>query len=218
MFPFLRTPSFFPRRWICFPIPTESNYKSRYPVVLGIFSDANFNYTDNIAACRDLGVRFRVLDLTASDWLRRVVHSGCDAFMATPTTLLGVWRRMHEERLWVVEEDLKKRLCPTFKELFLWESKRRMRDWLVAHEIPHPRTWVFYDRDEAMDFCHGADFPIVCKTDTGAASSGIFVLRQRREGGLGITLPGRATSAGLGLCLECLILSAPSLTRVPSDT
>jgi len=165
---------------LCGPIPTRSDYDSPYPLVMGVFSDQSYTYTYNIAACRDLRVRFRVLDITASDWLQNVRNSECDAFMATPTTLLSDWRQMCEERLWVVSEDLKKMLCPTFRELFLWESKRRMRDWLVAHNIPHPQTWVYSDREQAREFCRNADYPMVCKTNRGAASSGIFVLRGRR--------------------------------------
>ena len=51
-----------------------------------------------------------------------------------------------------------------------------MRDWLLAHDVPHPETRVFFDRAEALDFCRDASYPLVCKTDRGAASVGIFVL------------------------------------------
>ncbi len=162
------------------PIPSESNYDSPHDVLLGIFFDNSYTYAFNVAACIELNVRFKVIDLAASDWVRRVVDSGCDAYLATPPTLLGIWRRMHKERLWVVSHDLGKRLCPTFEELYLWESKRRMRDWLVAHDVPHPETWVFFDRGKAMEFCQTTEYPVVAKTDSGAASKGIFVLRGRR--------------------------------------
>jgi hypothetical protein len=55
-----------------------------------------------------------------------------------------------------------------------------MRDWLVAHGIPHPRADVFYDREEALAFVDVADYPLVCKTDTSAAANGVFVLRSKR--------------------------------------
>jgi glutathione synthase/RimK-type ligase-like ATP-grasp enzyme len=55
-----------------------------------------------------------------------------------------------------------------------------MRDWLVAHGIPHPRTDVFYDREKALAFVNAADYPLVCKTDASAASNGVFVLRDKR--------------------------------------
>lgn len=162
-------------------VPIESDYDSPYGVHVGIFLDSSYTFAFHVAACRDLGVRFKVIDLLASDWCRRVIEAGCDAFLASPPTLRSLWRRAYEERLWVVAHDLGKRLCPAFEELYLWESKRRMRDWLVAHDVPHPETWVFFDRGKAMEFCRNTNYPVVCKTDSGAASSGIAVLRDRRS-------------------------------------
>lgn len=161
------------------PVPLESDYDSPHTPVFGIFFDNGYTFAFNVAACRDLKVRFKVIDILASDWLHRVADSGCDAFLAAPDTLRGIWRRAYEERLWVVAHDLKKRLCPTFDELYLWESKRRMRDWLVAHDVPHPETWVFFDRKQAMSFCQNTEYPVVAKTDSGATAAGIFVLRDR---------------------------------------
>jgi len=162
-------------------LPQQSDYESPYDVVLGIFSDNGYTYTFNIAACRELKVRFKVIDLLSSDWVRDVKVSGCDAFLATPPALLGIWHRIFQERLWVLENSLKASLYPTFDELYLWESKRRMRDWLLANEVAHPVTWVFVERREAIEFCRSTSFPVVCKTDSGAASSGIFVLGDRRS-------------------------------------
>lgn len=162
------------------PIPTGSDFASSHDPVVGIFADSSFTFSYNVAACRDLRVPFRVVDLAASDWVKGVLESGCSAFLAAPGNLLGIWRRMFEERLWVASQDLGKRLYPSFSELFLWESKRRMHDWLVARNVPHPRTWVFYCKQDALEFCTGATYPVVCKTDSGAASSGVFLLRNRR--------------------------------------
>ncbi len=176
------------------PIPLVSDYESRHPVRLGIFFDNSYTFVFNVAACRELEVSYRVIDLMASNWVRRVVESGCDAFLATPPILLAEWRRLFDERLWVVSHDLEKRVCPRFDELYLWESKRRMHNWLVAHSVPHPRTWVFADRDEAMGFCRETAYPVVSKTDGGAASSGVFILSDQRAAE---RLVGQAFSRGI---------------------
>jgi hypothetical protein len=162
-------------------IPLESEYRPLHRPTLGIFFDGGYTFAFNVAACRDLKVGYKVIDLLASDWLPRVVGSGCAAFLATPPTLADIQHRVFEERLWCLSKDVGALLCPTFEELYLWESKRRMHDWLVAHDVPHPATWVFVHRDEAMEFCRGAEYPMVAKTDAGAASSGVFVLRDRRS-------------------------------------
>lgn len=175
-------------------IPSESDYPSPYPFILGIFSDNSYFYTHNIAACRDLSVRFKILDLTAVDWIQQIRNSDCDAFVASPSILLNLWQRLYEERLWVVCNELKKKLCPAFNELFLRESKRRVHDWLEAHDVPHPRTWVFFQKDDAKKFCAMCDYPLICKTNAGAASSGVFVVPQRRSAN---QLIEKAFSSGL---------------------
>lgn len=163
------------------PIPTESDYDSPHGVTLGIFFDNGYAFASNVAACRELRVKFKVIDIMASDWIQLVRDSGCDTFLATPATLRSLWHRMYEERLWVVVNHLQKCICPSFEELFLWESKRRMHDWLVANDVPHPDTWVFFDRNEALRFCRETRYPVVAKTNSGAAASGIFVLDCRKE-------------------------------------
>jgi hypothetical protein len=176
------------------PIPPQSEYASPYPFTIGVFTDTGYGFARNVRACREMGVSYRVLDLSSANWVEMVRESGCDAFLATPSTLLGTQRQMFDERLRVLVEDMRCLLYPSYSELWLWESKRRMRDWLVAHGVPHPRTEVFYNRDEAIAFVSAADYPLVCKTDTSATSKGVSILRGRRSA---LRLVGQAFGRGL---------------------
>ena len=161
-------------------IPMASDYDSEIPVKLGILFDSSYTFNFNVAACRDLGLRYEVIDLSASNWIERVQHSGCEGFLAAPSTLRKVWHRIYEERLWVLNHDLRLPIWPSFAELYLWESKRRMYDWLVAYDVPHPKTWVFQDLAQARSFSRAARYPLVAKLDSGAASNGIFTVRDRQ--------------------------------------
>jgi hypothetical protein len=158
----------------------QSDYVSPYPFAIGIITDTSYYFARHVKACREMSVAYRLVDLSADNWVELVQESDCDAFLASPSALLTSLRHMFDERLRVLVEDLKCSLYPSYSELWLWESKRRMRDWLVAHGIPHPRTDVFYDGEQALAFVDVADYPLVCKTDTGAAAKGVFVLRDRR--------------------------------------
>lgn len=162
------------------PIPCRSDYVSPYPFTVGIITDTSYYFAHHVKACREMHVAYRLMDISASSWVELARESGCDAFLASPSTLLSSLRHMFDERLRVLVEDLGCLLCPSYQELWLWESKRRMRDWLVAHGMPHPRTDVFYDRDAAFSFVETADYPLVCKTDTSAAANGVFVLKDGR--------------------------------------
>ena len=53
--------------------------------------------------------------------------------------------------------------------------------WLQANQIPHPKTWIFYDKSEALDFCDHCEFPVVAKTAIGASASGVKILKTKKE-------------------------------------
>ena len=86
---------------------------------------------------------------------------------------------MFDYRLRILEHDLGLVLYPTWEECFLTEHKPRLRDWLDVHKLPHPQTWVFHDRSQALAFAAVAPIPIVCKTATGSGASGVSRIRSR---------------------------------------
>ena len=153
----------------------------RTNVTLGIVEDLSNFHVHFVHACQDLGVPYRLLDISGPDWLEAVMKSGCDAFLVRPTCLVRLWKERCDERLRVMVEELGLKLCPSLEEIWLYESKRRTLYWLQANGVPHARTWVFYSEDEAMEFAEGAELPIVFKTDFGSGAAGVKVIRSRRE-------------------------------------
>ena len=49
--------------------PEVSSYPSRYPYVLGIIKEFWHAHWPYISACRDLGVAYKVLDISGPDWI-----------------------------------------------------------------------------------------------------------------------------------------------------
>lgn len=156
-----------------------SSYPPRADATLGIIKERWSCHLPYIAACREMGVAYRVVDIAGPDWLDAVRQSPCDAFLVWPSGHLTVLKRMYEERLGVMARDLGKVLYPSYEEVMLYESKRRGAYWMEAHEVPHARTRVFYSREEAAAFAQTAGLPIVAKTDLGATASGVRVFRGR---------------------------------------
>jgi hypothetical protein len=163
----------------CADAEEVSTYPAKVDVRLGIVREFAHAHKDYVSACRDMGVPYKILDLSGPDWIEVVRNCNCDAFLVRPSCELSVWKQMYDERLRVMVEDLGKIIYPTYDELWFYESKRRMCYWLQAHEIPHPDTWVFYDCDEAMEFARSTTLPIVFKTDFGSAASGVRIFRSR---------------------------------------
>ena len=158
-----------------------STYKSKVPYKIGIIKDYAHYHHNYIAACREMGVPYQIIDISKNNWIKEIKNCGCDAFLVWPSIHLTVWKQMFDERLKIMVDDLGKIIFPSYKELWLYENKRRVRDWLTAHNVPHPNTWIFYNIDEAMDFIRGANFPIVRKTAQGGAASGVKILHSLKE-------------------------------------
>jgi glutathione synthase/RimK-type ligase-like ATP-grasp enzyme len=47
------------------------------------------------------------------------------------------------------------------------------------NDIPHVRSWVFYDKAKALAFCESSRLPIVVKTATGGGGSGVQIIKER---------------------------------------
>jgi len=155
---------------------SESSYKSSYPFKIGIIKDPFFCYTSYILACRELKVAYRTVDIFSSDWVKQVRDSGCDAFVVWPGEFIHEWKRLYDERLRFLTNEMKQILYPSYDSLWLYGSKQRQRDWMDIQGFPHPETWVFYDRDEAMRFINSAKLPLVVKLDIGATASGVWIV------------------------------------------
>ena len=160
--------------------PPVSSYESKYPYVLGIIKEFWHMHRHYIAACRDLGVAYKVLDISGPDWQDVIKRSGCDAYLVYPSVQFSIWKQMYDERLRIMVKDMGKIIFPSYDELWIWESKRRMHYWLKANDIPHPKTWVFYNRNEALDFAEKANLPIVFKSDMGSGASGVIIFRKKK--------------------------------------
>ncbi len=161
--------------------PPYSTYTSEYPYVFGIIKEFWHMHWPFIAACRDLKVSYKVLDISGPDWINIIENSGCDAFLAQPSVQLNLWKQMYDERLYLIEHQLKKVLFPSFEELWIWESKRRMHYWMVLNNIPHPKTWVFYSLKTALEFTEKVELPVVFKSDMGSGATGVIIFRDRSK-------------------------------------
>ncbi len=157
----------------------EYDGTSRYR--LGIIKEAMHFHRSYIAACRDMDVSYKVLDISGNNWIDVIENCQCDAFLIWPSALMTTYKQMYDERLWVMVRDMGKIIFPAYDELWMWESKRRMRDWLVAHKVSSPETWIFYDFYEAKEFLKTAQFPLVFKTDHGDSSKGVIILRSKHQ-------------------------------------
>ncbi len=163
------------------PLPEVSYCSAEGGPWIGIIRDRFNNHEAYIRACRKLRITYKMIDIFASDWIEQVTASGCDIFVAWPGECIQEWKRMHDERFRFLTQELGKKLYPSSDSLWLYGCKERQATWMKLHGIPHPKTWIFYDLDEAYAFLKNTAFPLVSKCDIGAASYGVRILHNAKQ-------------------------------------
>lgn len=163
--------------------PVEAGRYRDAGVRIAVIDDGSSEHTRYLKACEELGVECRLVAWSASDWLARLRDAKCHGVLVHPMLSDRVRRARFDERLWTMSRGLGLPTFPLPHEAWLYESKRRMADWLDARDIPRAATRIFYSRDEAHAFAANAEYPILCKSDLGASGDGVTLVRSRREAG-----------------------------------
>jgi len=161
---------------------------------LGIIKEGFQYHKSYIAACREMQVSYHLLDISENNWIENFQKSGCDAFLAWPSAHSTILKQMYDDRLRILSKELNRIIFPSWDELWLYENKLRVRDWLIAKKLPAPKTWVFYDRQEALDFVQQSKFPLVYKIYIGASHTGVWIINSLPEA---VKIIKRAFSKGI---------------------
>lgn len=144
------------------------------PLVIGIHPDrvGTESYSDKWAEFLTArGVKVRWLNLLADDALAQA--AACDGVM---------WRWLHNEQhkqsaqriLYTVEHYLNKPVFPDTFTSWHYDEKVAQHYLLSALNAPTPRSWVFWNKEEALAWTRTAEFPIVFKLSIGAGSSNVL--------------------------------------------
>jgi glutathione synthase/RimK-type ligase-like ATP-grasp enzyme len=124
------------------------------------------------------GIAVRRVDLYQPKPLEQL--AGCDGLM---------WRfgfnapeRPFAKRLvQAVEHGLGLPVFPSSRSAWHFEDKIAQHYLLEAAGVEMPRTWVFWTRAAAEEFCRTAPYPLVLKLSTGFRSSNVRLLRTAEE-------------------------------------
>lgn len=132
-------------------------------------------------ACNKLGIRHDIIDINCSDWLNMITKHGYDFFLLRPPGMFENYKKIYDERIFIVSKVLGYPVYPSFEECYIYENKKLLSDYLRARGLPAPKTRVFYSEDEAVSFVGDIAFPIVAKTTIGGSGSGVTIIRSRTE-------------------------------------
>ena len=124
------------------------------------------------------GHQVRWVDVRQSDILRQL--KGCDGFMwryAQFPDHLQIARCL----LPIIERELGLCVYPDQRSCWHFDDKVKQSYLFDALAIPTPKTRVYCDRQEALDFALKADYPLVIKLRSGASSRNVRLLENSAQ-------------------------------------
>ncbi len=127
-------------------------------------------------------INYDVIDITQNSWFEKVTGKDYDMFLLRPPGRLERFKKLYDERVFVLSQVLGRNVYPSTVETLIYENKRLLRDWLQANNIPHPESFIFFNEDEAVryaEYCN--NFPVVAKTNMGASGNGVIFINSKTE-------------------------------------
>jgi glutathione synthase/RimK-type ligase-like ATP-grasp enzyme len=147
--------------------------------IIKSFKEIDWLVESYINACEELGVEYVILDLLKNNWIEDILEAKVDGILVRAKGNIQEQKSFFDERLSIINEDLGIPVYPSRKEIFLYENKRMYAYWLKAHNFPHAPTYIFYEKARALEFLKSAKLPLVFKTNGGASSSGVEIIRTK---------------------------------------
>jgi len=131
-----------------------------------------------IAYCEKKGIDYKIENAFDSDIIQQV--SDCDAFM---------WHHHHEQfkdvitakRILFALEHAGVKVFPNFKTGWHFDDKVAQKYLLDAIGAPLVPSYVFYDKQEALDWVSKTTFLKVFKLKGGAGSSNVKLIKTQQE-------------------------------------
>lgn len=142
--------------------------------------DANLaNKWEN--ACSKKGLEYSSLDISAHNWLESIKIYNPDLILLKPPGDIEISKIMFDERVYILSHILQYKIFPTYNENIIYENKKMLSYYLCALDIPHPKTYVFYNKKEALAYLSNSQYPVVMKSSIGASGTGVFLCKSSKE-------------------------------------
>ena len=132
-------------------------------------------------ACKHYQLDYTIIDLTKCNWLEKIQNQEFDCFLLQPPGVIARFKNLYDERLYILCKILGYKTFPSYEEVVLHENKKLLSYFLNAKKIPHPNTFVFYFKKEALEFLLRTNYPLVGKSSNGAGGTGVKILKNYKD-------------------------------------
>lgn len=132
-------------------------------------------------ACVFLKVKYIVVDLFKADWIDVLKNEKPNGCLVRVKGNINEHKQYFDEILFVINKILKIPIYPSYDELFIYENKRMYYYWLESNNFPHVKTDVLFSKQLALTTIENLEFPVVFKTNGGASSSGVRIIKSKSK-------------------------------------
>ncbi len=127
-------------------------------------------------------IEFKIIEIFTDSWLELIQKEEFDVLILRPPGRSSFYKQMYDDRTQLLAELYPGKLYPNIDLVKIYENKRYFRDWMLVRNIPHPKTWLFYSKDEAMNFLDSnKNYPLVSKLNIGASGKGVTILQNELQ-------------------------------------
>lgn len=140
-----------------------------------------YNWHDSYAEeFKKLGDQVLFLDFKKSDWFKKIKVSKPDIIM---------WRAWHrpddrddaKTKIQLIEKLLKIPIFPNWNMYASYDNKIMQHTLLNELGFEMPKTWIFRDKNEALEFVKKVKFPLVSKCSQGACGDNVHKIENENE-------------------------------------
>jgi hypothetical protein len=112
-------------------------------------------------------------------WLEKITSYAPDILLLKPSGKTSLFRTSYQERLEILVDVLNYQSFPSLNEVRIYENKRYFAYWAKANNLPHPDTFIFYNKNEALSAINSMNLPLVGKMNIGASGNGVQILHTK---------------------------------------
>lgn len=135
-----------------------------------------------ISCQKHKNIRWKVVELVAENWFELIQKEPFDLLLLRPPGRSSFFKQIYDDRVQHLSTLYADKIYPSLEQVKIYENKRYFSDWLLVNRIPHPKTSIFYAKEEALHFVNlTKSFPLVSKLNIGASGKGVTILKTKEE-------------------------------------
>lgn len=147
---------------------------------IGIIITPERNKTKIIKALREEKIEYTFINLIDNDWLD-FFKGQFDGYLIYPPSFPYEWTNLFFKRLYYINSLIREKSTPSLDTVSMYESKIAMHDFYKLNNIPHIEANTFYNMQDAVEYAHGCELPVVVKEDQGSGAVGVKIISERNK-------------------------------------